>query len=87
MLKTLGFVLLELKDYEQAVLQFQRADRIAALRGLPRATIQYHLGLALNGEDRTSEAERAFATSLGLTEDFPEQDAAQRELAILRGEI
>lgn len=84
---TLGYVLLELRDYEQAAREFRRADVIAIQRGLPRASIQYHLGLALNAVSRATEAERAFAISLELDEDFPEEDSARRELASLRGEI
>jgi len=84
---TLGFVLLELQDYEGALTEFERADQIARGRGLPRSTVQYHLGLALNALARSTEAERAFATALELDEEFPEHEATRRELATLRGEI
>lgn len=84
---TLGYVLLKLKDYEHAARVFRQADVIASQRGLPRASIQYHLGLAFNALSRAAEAEQAFAISLELDEDFPEEDSARRELASLRGEI
>ena len=38
--RTLGYVLLELQDYEGAVAEFTRASQIAQARGLPRATVQ-----------------------------------------------
>jgi len=85
-LDTLGFVLLQLQEFEQAQLELQRADAVAQARGLSRATVQYHLGLALNGLNRSTEAERAFTKALELGEDFPDEEATRRELALLRGQ-
>jgi tetratricopeptide (TPR) repeat protein len=85
-LDTLGFVLLQLQEFDQALLELQRADAVAQTRGLSRATVQYHLGLALNGLNRSTEAEQAFARALEFGEDFPDEEAARRELALLRGQ-
>jgi tetratricopeptide (TPR) repeat protein len=84
---TLGFVLLELEDYANAADQFRSALELAQERGLPQATIQYHLGLALAKLQRFFEAEQAFVLALDLGEGFSDEAAAKHQLAILRGEI
>jgi tetratricopeptide (TPR) repeat protein len=84
---TLGFVLLKQEEYDRAANQFRRALGVARERGLPQATIQYHLGLTLEKLERFVEAEQAFALSLELGEDFADEAAARRQLAGLRGEI
>ena len=84
---TLGFVLLEMGEYDNALIQFRRAIEVAAQRSLPPSTMRYHEGLALTALDRSSEAEQAFAQALEAESDFPEEAEARRELAILRGEI
>jgi len=84
---TLGFVMLELGDNDQAAEQFRSALKIAQERGLPQATIQYHLGLALTKLERFIEAEQAFALALEQDEEFSDEAAARQQLARLRGEI
>lgn len=84
---TLGFVMLELGDDDRAAEQFRSALKIAEKRGLPQATIQYHLGLALTKLERLIEAEQAFALALEQGESFSDEAAARHQLARLRGEL
>ncbi|MEE3329546.1 MAG: tetratricopeptide repeat protein [Myxococcota bacterium] len=86
-LDTLGFVMLQLNDLEGAIDHLHRGIELARRNSEPQAELQYHLGLALSGLERLNEAEGAFATALALDEDFPDEDAARKKLATIRGEI
>ena len=86
-LDTLGYVMLRLDEFESAVDHLHRGIELARRNAEPQAELQYHLGLALSGLERLNEAEGAFAAALELGEDFPDEEAARRELATIRGEI
>ena len=86
-LDTLGYVLLQLEDYEGAVTQLLRGLTIARNNSSPQAELHYHLGLAYEALDRMNEAESALAAALDQGEDFPDKQAAETKLAKLRGEI
>lgn len=81
---TVGFVYFQMGRNEAAVQQFRYAIELAESRGASIATVNYHLGLALQAMGRNTEAIAAFEKALILDSDFAEAIDAQRQIEAMK---
>lgn len=81
---TLGFVYLQKGLTDAAIDRFRYALELAAPGAGSLPTLRYHLGLALAAAGRSQEAAEAFEAALAAGGDFPEAEAARRELDRVR---
>ena len=81
---TVGFVYYEMGRNEAAVQQFRYALELAESMGASIATLNYHLGLALQAMGRDAEAVAAFEEALAIDVDFAEADDARSQIEAMK---
>ncbi len=84
---TLGFVYLQKGLADAAIDRFRYAIELTPPGAKPSPSIRHHLGLALAAAGRSQEAVEAFEAALSAGGEFPEADAARRELERARAAV